>query len=172
MGKSLLSINLNRIKKKHNDISIDEWARLSGVSKASVARFLSPSLNVPNFPAVCAMLKCLGESIDEFYASLDAKIDTPSEALKLDAEPVAVVGDIPVDLPEVMAEIQERISIQTEEMQQQRAIVREKDAQIELLEAKLEMTERVLEEKERTISNLEDINKRRLQALHALCSAQ
>lgn len=171
MSKSLLSVGLRRIKDKHN-ITIKEWAIRSGVPESTIARFLSSSLNIPNFPAVCAMLKCLGESIDEFYAHLDEKIDVPADALHLDAVPVAVVGDIPVDMPEDKAAIQERIIMQTEEVQQQRAIVREKDAQIELLEAKLEMTERVLEEKERTIANLEDINKRRLEAIKALCVAQ
>lgn len=163
---------LNKIKKKHGDITIDRWAELSGVPKSTVARFLSSSLNIPNFPAVCAMLRCLGESIDAFYDTLDEKIDAPADALNLDAVPVAVIGDIPVDMPDTKAEIQERIIVQTEEVQQLRATVREKDAQIGLLEARLEMTERVLEEKERSISNLEDINKRRLQALQALCSAQ
>lgn len=172
MGKSLLCMGLQRIKKKHGDITIKRWADLSGVPESTVARFLSASLNIPNFPAVCALLKCLGESIDDFYDSLDEKIDAPVEALKLDAVPVSVVGDIPLDVPESKAEIQERIIMQAEEMQSQKAIVREKDAQIELLEAKLEMTERVLEEKERTISNLEDISRRRLEAIKALCAAQ
>lgn len=172
MGKSLLCQGLQRIKKKHGDITIKKWAELSGVSESTLGRYLSASLNIPNFPAVCAMLKCLDESIDDFYASLDEKIDTPTEALKLDAVPVAVIGSIPMDMPESKGEIQERIIVQAEDLQAQKAIVREKDAQIELLEAKLEMTERVLEEKERTISNLEDLNRRRLQALQALCSAQ
>ena len=170
-SKNLLASELRRIKEKYC-ITNDEWSRRSGVPVGTIARFLSASLNIPNFPSVCAMLKCLGESIAEFYARIDAKVDAPAEALKLDAVPVAVIGDIPVDMPETKAEIQERIIVQAEEMQMQKAIVREKDAQIELLEAKLEMTERVLEEKERTISNLEDINHRRLQALQALCMAQ
>lgn len=169
--KNLIAQELKRIKEKHH-ITNEEWSKKSGVPVGTIARFLSSSLNIPNFPAVCAMLKCLGESIDEFYARIDAKVDTPAEALKLDAVPVSVIGDVPVDIPETKAEIQERIIVQAEEMQQQKAIVRERDAAIELLEAKLEMTERVLEEKERTISNLEDICSRRLKALQALCSAQ
>lgn len=172
MGKSLLCIGLNRIKKKHGDITIKEWAAKSGVPEASVARFLSSSLNIPNFPAVCAMLKCLNESIDDFYNSLDEKIDAPVEALRLDAVPVAVVGDIPVDMPETKAEIQERILVQVEEVQRQQAIAREKDNQIELLKIELSMSERVMEEKDRTIATLEDLCKRRLQAIQALCSAQ
>ena len=168
---SILSLRLRQVKEKHG-ITIKEWAARSGVPESTIARFLSASLNIPNFPAVCAMLRCLGESIDEFYDSLDAEIDTPADALKLDAVPVSVIGDVPVDVPEDKAAIQERIIVQAEEVQQQKAFVREKDIQIELLEAKLEMTERVLEEKERTISNLEDINHRRLEALKALCIAQ
>lgn len=154
MAKSLLCIGLNRIKKKHGDITIKEWSKKSGVPESTLGRFLGSSLNIPNFPAVCAMLKCLGESIDDFYASLDAKIDAPVEALKLDAVPVEIVGDIPVEVPEEKAAIQELVIRQTEELQRQKAIVIEKDGHIELLEARLEMTERILE------------------AIKALCSAQ
>lgn len=154
MAKSLLCMGLNRIKKKHGDITIKEWSKRSGVPESTLGRFLGSSLNIPNFPAVCAMLKCLGESIDDFYASLDAKIDAPVEALKLDAVPVEIVGDIPVDVPEEKAAIQELVIRQTEELQRQKGIVNEKEAHIELLEARLEMTERILE------------------AIKALCSAQ
>ena len=154
MAKSLLCMGLNRIKKKHGDITIKEWSKKSGVPESTLGRFLSSSLNIPNFPAVCAMLKCLGESIDDFYASLDAKIDVPVEALKLDAVPVEIVGDIAVDVPEEKAAIQELIIRQTEELQLQKTIVSEKDAHIELLEARLEMNERILV------------------AIKALCSAQ
>ena len=169
--KNLVAQGLQKVK-EHHGITIGEWAEKSGVPSGTIARYLSSSLNMPNFPYVCAMLKCLGESIDDFFSSIDKKIDGPSEALKLDAVPAAVIGDMPVDTPEVKVALQERIIVQTEEVQQQRAIVREKDAAIELLEAKLEMTERIVEEKERTIANLEDINRRRLLALQALCSAQ
>lgn len=169
--KNLIAIGLKKLKDKHG-ITIEEWAARSGVPAGTIARYLSSSLNLPNFPYVCAMIKCLGESIDDFFASIDKKIDVPSDALKLDAVPPAVVGDMPIDTPETKAAMQERIIVQTEDLQAQRALVREKDACIELLEAKLEMTERIIEEKERTISNLEDINKRRLNALMALCSAQ
>ena len=169
-SKNLIAQELKRIKEKHG-VTNEEWSKKSNVPMGTIARFLSSSLNIPNFPAVCALLKCLGESIDEFYARIDEKIEIPAEALKLDAVPVAVVGDIPVDMPETKAEIQERIIVQAEEMQMQKAISREKDAQIELLEAKLEMTERVLEEKERTIAQLESLSERRLKALEALCTS-
>ena len=169
-GKNLVAQGLKRIKEKHG-ITIEEWAKKSGVPDGSIARFLSSSLNMPNFPYVCAMLKCLGESIDEFYDSIDAKTDTPAEALKLDAVPPAVVGSMPIDVPEAKAAIQERIIVQAEAMQAQQAAARESAATIELLEAKLEMTERIVEEKERTIASLEDLCRRRLQALQALCAS-
>lgn len=170
-NRNLIAQELKKIKDKYR-ITNEEWANRSDVPVGTIARFLSASLNIPNFPAVCAMLWCLGESIDEFYGRINAKISAPAEALKLDAVPVGIIGDITVDMPESKAEIQERIIVQAEEMQQQKTIVREKDAHIELLEAKLEMTERVLEEKERTIANLEDISHRRLEAIKALCAAQ
>lgn len=143
-NKNLLSQELKRIKEKHH-ITNEEWSKRSGVPVSSIARFLSSSLNIPNFPAVCAMLKCLGESIDEFYNRLDEKIGVPAEALKLDAVPVSVVGDIPVDMPETKVEIQERIIVQAEEMQRLKAVEREKDMQIEMLEARLDIMDRTLE---------------------------
>ena len=143
-NKNLLSQELKRIKEKHH-ITNEEWSKRSGVPVSSIARFLSSSLNIPNFPAVCAMLKCLGESIDEFYNRIDAKIGVPAEALKLDAVPVSVVGVIQVDMPETKVEIQERIIVQAEEMQRLKAVEREKDMQIEMLEARLEIYERTME---------------------------
>lgn len=169
--KNLIAQALKKLKDKHN-ITIEEWAEKSGVPSGTIARYLSSSLNIPNFPYVCAMIKSLGESIDVFFAGIDNKIEVPADALKLDAVPPAVVGDIPVDTPESKAAMQERIIVQTEDLQAQRALVREKEAAIELLEAKLEMTERIIEEKDRTIANIEDISKRRLQAIQALCMAQ
>jgi hypothetical protein len=118
------------------------------------------------------MLKSLGEPIEPFYDSIDQKIDEPADALKLDAVPTAIVGDVVVDMPETAAGIQERILVQTEDLQAQKAIVREKEATISLLEAKLEMMERLLEEKERTIETIEETSARRLHALQVLCSAQ
>ena len=143
-SKNLIAVELKRIKEKHH-ITNEEWSRRSGVPVGTIARFLSSSLNIPNFPAICAMLKCLGESIDEFYARIDEKIGAPAEALKLDAVPVSVVGDIPVDMPETKLEIQERIIVQAEEMQRLKAAEREKDMQIEMLEARLEIAERKIE---------------------------
>ena len=150
----MLCQGLKRIKKKHGDITIKEWSERSGVPESTLGRFLSSSLNIPNFPAVCAMLKCLGESIDDFYDSLDEKIGVPAEALKLDAVPVDVVGDIPVDMPEDKAAIQERIIMLAEEVQHQKALVCAKEAENEALMTRIEMLERLLS------------------AIKALCSAQ
>ena len=170
-NRSPLCIGLHRIKEKHN-ITVEQWAEISGVSKSSIGRYLSSSLNIPSFPAVCAMLKCLDESIDDFYNCIDEKISTPEEALKLDAVPVSVVGDIPVDVPESKAEIQERIIVQVETMQAQKAAMREMQMEKEMLELRLEMAERIIEDKDATIADLKEINQRRLEALKVLCSVQ
>lgn len=170
-NKSLLTQSLKRIKEKHG-LTIETWAERANVPESTVARYLSSSLNIPNFPYVCAMLKCVGESIDCFYDSIDKKIDEPIEALKLDAVPTAIVGDVVLDTPENKAAMQERLIIQAEDVQAQKAIIREKDAAISLLEAKLEMMERLMEEKERTIETIEETSARRLHALQVLCSAQ
>ena len=170
-SKSVLTQSLKKIKEKHS-LTIETWSAKSNVPESTVARYLSSSLNIPNFPYVCAMLKSVGESIDAFYDSIDKKIDDPVEALKLDAVPAAVVGDIVMDMPETAVDMKERIIVQTEDLQAQKAAMREKDATISLLEAKLEMMERLLEEKERTIETIEETSERRLKALQVLCSAQ
>ncbi len=170
-SKSVLTQSLKRIKEKHG-LTIESWADKASVPESTVARYLSSSLNIPNFPYVCAMLKSVGESIDAFYDSIDKKIDDPVEALKLDAVPAAVVGDVVVDMPETTAAIKERILVQTEDLQAQKAIIREKDATIAMLETKVEFMERLLEEKERTIETIEETSERRLRALQVLCSAQ
>ena len=76
-SKSLLTQSLKRVKEKHG-LTIETWAEKSNVPESTVARYLSSSLNIPNFPYVCAMLKAVGESIDTFYDTLDKKIDAPS----------------------------------------------------------------------------------------------
>lgn len=170
-NKSLLTQSLKRIKEKHG-LTIETWALKSNVPESTVARYLSSSLNIPNFPYVCAMLKAVNESIDAFYDGIDKNIDEPVEALKLDAIPTAIVGDVPVDMPETSAAFKERIIMQTEDLQAHKAMLRERDAAIELLEAKMELLVRLLEEKERTIDVLEDTCERRLKALQMLCAAQ
>lgn len=170
-NKSVLTQSLKRIKEKHG-LTTEAWAKKANVPESTVARYLSSSLNIPNFPYVCALLKSVDESIDVFYDSIDKKIDDPVDALKLDAVPTAIVGDVVMDMPESTAAMQERIIVQTEDLLAQKAVVKEKDATISLLEAKLEMMERLLEEKEHTIEIIEETSARRLQALQLLCSAQ
>ena len=170
-NKSLLAQSLKKVKERHG-LTIEMWAEKASVPESTVARYLSSSLNIPNFPYVCAMLKAAGESIDAFYDSIDKKIDEPVDALKLDAVPTAIVGDVVMDMPETTAAMQERIIVQTEDLQAIKAMMRDKDANINLLEAKLEMMERLLEEKERTIETIEEVSNRRLKALQVLCSAQ
>lgn len=170
-NKNLISQNLKRIKEKHQ-VTIEHWAHIANIPESTLARYLSSSLNIPNFPYVCALLKSLDEPIEPFYDSIVQKIDEPVDALKLDAVPAAVIGDVVMDMPETAAAIQERIIVQTEDLQAQKAALREKEAAISLLEAKLEMMERLLEEKERTLESVEEISERRLRALQVLCSAQ
>ena len=169
--KSIIAQALTDVGTRHG-VTHKQWVALSKVPESSVNRFTSASLTMPNFPYVCAMLTCLGESIDEFWAGIAKKIEKPADALKLDSVPVTIVGDIPLDMPEAKAAVQERIIVQTEVLVEQRALLQEKDAEIELLNARLEMYERILEEKDRTIANLEDSNRRKLLALQAICSAQ
>ena len=170
-GKNLIAQNLKRVKEKHH-VTTEYWAKIASIPPSTLARYLSSSLNIPNFPYVCALLKSLDEPIDAFYESIVQKIEDPVDALKLDAVPTAIVGDVVVDMPETTADFKERILVQTEDLQAQKAIIREKEATISLLEAKLEMMERLLEEKERTLESVEEISARRLHALQVLCAAQ
>ena len=150
--KNLIAQELKKIKEKYH-LTNEEWANRSGVPVGTIARFLSSSLNIPNFPAVCAMLVCLGESIDAFYSRITAKSGAPAEALKLASVPVDVTAEGVMDVPEAKAEIQERIILQAEEMQRLKTSEHEKDMQIEMLETRLEIAER------------------KMDAIKALCSA-
>lgn len=150
--KNLIAQELKKIKEKYH-LTNEEWSKRSGVPVSTIARFLSSSLNIPNFPAVCAMLVCLGESIDAFYSRITAKSGAPAEALKLASVPVDVTAEGVMDVPEAKAEIQERIILQAEEMQRLKTSEHEKDMQIEMLEARLEIAER------------------KMDAIKALCSA-
>ena len=143
-NKNLIAQELKKIKEKHH-LTNEEWSKRSGVPVSSIARFLSSSLNIPNFPAVCAMLKCLGESIDEFYNRIDAKISTPAEALKLNSVPSDIANSLSMDIPETKAEAQERIISQAEEMQRLMALEREKNMEIEMLEVRVNGYERIMQ---------------------------
>lgn len=170
-NKSLIAQELRKIKDAHG-ITNEAWAAKAGIPLSTLNRYLSSSLNIPNFPYTCALLRVLDEPIGEFYDHIAGKISTPVEALKLDAVPTAVIGDFQMDVPENKAAVQERIIVQAEEMQAQMATIREKESQIELLETRIEMYERLLEEKERILEKEESISKARLEALKTLCSAQ
>ena len=143
-SKNLIAQELKKIKEKYH-LTNEEWSKRSGVPVSSIARFLSSSLNIPNFPAVCAMLKCLGESIDEFYSHIDAKISTPAEALKLNSVPSDIANSLSMDIPETKAEAQERIISQAEEMQRLMALEREKNMEIEMLEIRVNGYERIMQ---------------------------
>jgi hypothetical protein len=168
-NRNIIAQELKKIKDKHG-ITTEEWSKRSSVPVGTINRYINASIYAQNFPYTCALLESLGEPIEPFYRVIANKTETPADALKLDAIPVNI-GDIHVDTPDTKAEIQERIIVQTEELQSQKATIREKDAAIELLEAKLDMLAHILEEKERVISQLEDLSERRLKALQALCVA-
>ena len=155
-SKNIIAVQLRKIKERHG-ITTEEWSSRSGVPAATIARYLSASLNIPNFPYLCAMLKCLGESIDDFYAAIEQKIDEPAQALHIGAVPPAVIGAEVMDCPETKTALQERLLIQAEDVQAQRAITKEKDAQIEILQVRVEMYERLLTEKDRTLEKLEQL---------------
>lgn len=170
--KNLIAQGLRWIKDKYK-VTNEEWSRISGVPVGTIARYLSSSLNIPNFPYVCALIKCFpDESIDDFFDWINNKIDSPADALKLDAVPAAVVGDIPIDTPETKATMQERIIVQTEAMVELRGTIREKETEIKLLQAEVKMCECIIREKDNTIAHLEDLNNRKQLALQAICSAQ
>lgn len=144
-NKNLIACELKKIKEKHH-LTNESWSKMSGVPVGTIARFLSASsLNIPNFVALGAMLKCLGESLDAFFERITAKTDVPAEVLKIGVVPADVVSDVHVDVPEVKLEMQERIILQAEEIQKLKTIEQEKDMQIEVLEIRLSSLERTLD---------------------------
>ena len=153
-NKNVIAQELKAIKEKYG-LTNESWSKKSGIPTGTIARCLSASsLNIPNLLTFGALLRPLGEPIDDFYDRIMAKMGTPAEALKLATVPADIVAAGAMDVPEAKVEIQERIILQAEEMQRLRTVEHEKDLQIELLEARLEIVERTME------------------AIKALCSAQ
>ena len=145
MNKNIIAVELKKIKEKYN-LTNESWSKRSGVPMGTISRFLcEKSLNAPNYPAMGALLRCVGESLDEFYDRITVKTDVPADVLKLDVVPVGVVDGTQVDVPEAKKEIQERIILQAEEIQKLKAESSEKDMQIEVMEIRLLTMERTLE---------------------------
>ena len=153
-NKNLIALELKKIREKYG-LTNESWSKKSGVPVSTIARYCSASsLNVPNVLSLGSMLDCVNESLDDFYRRVTAKVDNATEALKLGTVPTGITRDVPVEVPEAKAEIQERIILQAEEIQKMKALDLEKDMHIELLEVRLETLERTLE------------------AVKALCSAK
>ena len=145
MNKNIIAVELKKIKEKHN-LTNESWSKKSGVPIGTLSRFLcEKSLNTPNYPAMGALLRCVGESLDEFYDKITVRTDVPAEVLKLDVVPVGVVDGVQVDVPEAKKEIQERIILQAEELQKVKAESAEKDMQIEVMEIRLLAMEKTLD---------------------------
>lgn len=144
-NKNVIAMGLRRIKEKYG-LTNESWSKISNVPVSTIARYLSTSsLNMPTFVHLCAMLRSVGESIEEFYDLIIGSVNAPSDALKLAAVTVGVLDKGMLDVPEAKGEMQERLILQTEEMQRMKSMEQEKDMQIEVLQARLEMAERILE---------------------------
>lgn len=144
-NKNVIAMGLRRIKEKYG-LTNESWSKISNVPVSTIARYLSTSsLNMPTFVHLCAMLRSVGESIEEFYDLIIGSVNAPSDALKLAAVTVGVLDKGMLDAPEAKGEMQERLILQTEEMQRLKSMEQEKDMQIEVLQARLEMVERILE---------------------------
>ena len=145
MNKNIIALELKKIKEKYN-LTNETWSKKSDVPVGTVGRYLSAkSVNLPTFQHMCAMLRCLNESADDFYDRITVKTGVPAEVLKLGVVPTGVVDEMSLEVPEAKKEIQERIILQAEEIQKLKTESNEKDMLIELLEVRLETYERTLE---------------------------
>ena len=144
-NKNLIAFELRKIKEKYN-LTNESWSKKCNVPVSTIARYLcAKSMNMPTFPTLCAMLKCVNEPIEPFYDRIAERTDVPAEVLKLDVVPVGVVDGVHVDVPEAKKEIQERIILQAEELQKVKAESAEKDMQIEVMEIRLLAMEKTLD---------------------------
>lgn len=144
-SKNAVAMGLKRIKEKHG-LTNESWSAVSKVPVSTIGRYLSgSSLNMPTALYLCAMLRSVDESVDEFYDNIIKSANTPSDAAKLAAVPVGVMADGALDVPEAKIEMKERLILQAEEIQRLKAEEHEKDLQIELLEARMEILDRTLE---------------------------
>lgn len=64
-----LAERLTNLKKSHN-ITVDQWAELSGIPAQTIKRILSGATPTPSHLAVCSLVKSLDASLDDFGQDL------------------------------------------------------------------------------------------------------
>lgn len=164
--KNAVSLELNRIKEKHG-LTNEGWARLSGVPKGTVNRYLSYNVGVPSYAYVCAMLSCVGESSEDFYAAIAA--ESPVELAGLAAP--AEAKPSPQPDPALLPGMQERINEQAERLQELQERAHEQDAQLRVLRAENAALQDKLAERDRSIARRDEVIREKNRSNRALVIA-
>lgn len=146
--RNIVSQQLNRIKEKHG-LTHKSWAESSGVPLGTISRYLGYNVGVPNFAHIGAMLGCIGESVDEFYAVVNgaaqsAGADPASSAAAAKIDPQQDAG--------VLRSMQERVAEQSEVILEHMATIHEQDAQLRELRAEMRSLEKIIAERDASIS--------------------
>lgn len=127
--KNVVCQELNRIKEKHG-LTNESWANLSGVPKGTVNRYLSYNSGIPSYAYVGAMLKCVGESIDEFDRVISSTGASPADLASTPMAETELKSD-PLHDPTLVPSMQERIAEQSEKLQELQVLVHEHDTQLQ-----------------------------------------
>lgn len=147
--KNVVSQELNRIKEKHG-LTNESWANLSGVPKGTVNRYLSYNAGIPNYVYVCAMLKCVGESIDEFDRVISSAGASPAELVSAPTAEAELRSDVLRD-PTLVPSMQERIAEQSEKLQELQGLVHAHDMQLQEKRAAIHELDAQLQERQAVI---------------------
>lgn len=144
--KNVVCQELNRIKEKHG-LTNESWANLSGVPKGTVNRYLSYNSGIPNYAYVCAMLKCVGESIDEFDRGISSAGALPADLASAPAAEAELKSD-PLYDPTLVPSMQERIAEQSEKLQELQGLVQDHDMQLQEKQAAINARDAQLQERQ------------------------
>ena len=156
--RNIFSRELNKIKDKHG-LTHQSWADKSGVPKGTISRYLGYNMGVPNMAHLCAMLHCVNESADEFFAAVNGAVQKADAAAP--AAPV-VPAIIPTADPrndaDVLRSLQERVLEQTEAIVEHLNTIHEQDAQLREARAQLHALERTICERDASIARRDQRN--------------
>ena len=151
--RNIVSRELNRIKEKHG-LTHKSWAEKSGVPIGTISRYLGYNVGVPNFAHICAMLNCVEESVDSFFAAVNGIVQ------KIDAGPDAAA--VPADVPRIdpdhdaqlLRSMRERVAEQGEAMLNYLTEIHEQDAQLREMRVEMRMLDKTVAEREKEAAQL------------------
>ena len=173
--RNIVSRELNRLKDKHG-LTQKTWADRSGVPIGTISRYLGYNVGVPNFAHICAMLSCIGESVDIFYSAVNGAVQNAD--VQPAAVPAAPASIDPAQDTQLLRSMRERVAEQGEAMLSYLTEIHEQDAQLREMRVEMRAMDKAAIDREARLAELSaDLkaqhrhNRRLLVALLAFAAA-